>query len=452
MIIDYNIDKNTKNLDAEILNKVLLEKLLKNYSSDLEDDSVDIWKPMFLKSAAEFVSKMNFPHDENSSIMKLLVHPEYEVRLSILNTLRLQLSSHSPPLLPAKDLISLIFCEKHDQCLEGLLSCCSLLPKSDLSETDQVPFLVSLIESSNNDDIRTAALRLSSKLLQFVSDPTTKLSWTTTVRECCSPEETTSVREAAANAILENVDMLKQLPKSGLDIERNCCILMWSSLLTVMWDDDDSVRSVMTKVNAALHDGLREVHSTIAAEQVIEAMMRLVGRAWPSAVVLLVLGHLLTTLFDSASAEDVVSAENDRTFDKGEMNIFQELVTMTKKMLPPLAKQVSKLSPRLQKITFEGEMSRELMSTLLPELPGAVHVYSIGQLVEYLAARSCEDCSDPEAVMMLSVFTSMKCRYTDEVCCKFFKTWMGSKGKRKNTNFLIESFNGMISKTLSQCG
>jgi len=447
MVTDHSTDKT----ELETLTKTLADKVFDEKEMNVNEDTVvDIWKPLFMKSATEYLSKASLPKDEHGFIIKLLVHPEYEVRLSVLETLTQNLATQSSP-IPASDLTSLLYVEKHDECLERLLDCCSLLPKQDLQVTDHVPFLISLISTTNNDDVRVSCLKLSSKLMSSVTDQEVKLSWSKLIRESCGPEQTNRTREAAVNCLLENVDLIKNLPSSSSPTERNACMILWSSLFIIMFDDDTIIRNIVGKIAMVLNNSQKEVLNSMAVELVMSAMIKIVGRSWPGGALILVLGHLLTTVFDEDSLDGGVSAENDRAFDKNEMNIFQELITMAVLMLPPLAKLVVKLSPGLQKSTFDSDLPPSLMTILLPELPGGVRVYSNGQLLEYLSARSCKDASEAELVMMGMIFSSLRCNRNAENCQKFLKSW-NETCKKKGKTFVMDSFRRMVEKTNSQSG
>ena len=77
----------------------------------------------------------------------------------------------------------------------------------------------------------------------------------------------------------------------------------------------------------------------------------------------------------------------DHFFSQGELNMFQELVTTCRLVLPPLEHFLRQLSPAVQVAAFEQQLPPQLLSTLLPELPGGVKVYSVVQLLEYLKVR-----------------------------------------------------------------
>jgi hypothetical protein len=79
---------------------------------------------------------------------------------------------------------------------------------------------------------------------------------------------------------------------------------------------------------------------------------------------------------------------------QGELNTFQELVTTCRLILPQLEGYVRQLSPAVQAAAFEQQLPAKLLSALLPELPGGIKVYSVGQLLEYLKEQNSKRCYD----------------------------------------------------------
>jgi hypothetical protein len=70
------------------------------------------------------------------------------------------------------------------------------------------------------------------------------------------------------------------------------------------------------------------------------------------------------------------------------MNTYQELISTCRLVLPPLERYIRQLSPAVQKAAFEQQLSTQLLSALVPDLPGGVKVYSLAQLMEYLKVNA----------------------------------------------------------------
>ena len=92
------------------------------------------------------------------------------------------------------------------------------------------------------------------------------------------------------------------------------------------------------------------------------------------------------------------------------------------------------MSPRLQEVTFTADSA--LLGELLPDLPGAITVYNLIQLVEYLVVRlgSSTDQDSLESVLLLLLLSSLSCGYTRHLLAGQLTDSLG-KLKRK-THFV----------------
>ncbi len=120
-----------------------------------------------VKEASQFLAGASLARHEAGILLKLLVHPEYEVRGAALTVLAAAVTSP----VSAQDLYALLLGEQHPACLEQLLLiCCASLqaPGSTAAETpalgttfseDNLAFLLSMVHTAVNDGVAAAALR-----------------------------------------------------------------------------------------------------------------------------------------------------------------------------------------------------------------------------------------------------------------------------------------------------
>ena len=212
-----------RNQDTDIilyLQSILVDKLFDEKESSNAELSLslpsDVWKPLLFKHSAKFIVRASLASEQISYVVKLLVHPEYEVRREVIQLVTDHIMSDANPEIPCQELISLLFCEKHPLCLEKLLICCSYLSEEQLLG-DQIPLLF-LIESTDNDDVKAAGICLSSKMLPS-SDANSKLSWALMIRDAIDSDNDLEVRDAATAALVQNHTLL-EAPKSDQLLER----------------------------------------------------------------------------------------------------------------------------------------------------------------------------------------------------------------------------------------
>jgi len=448
-LVNMVMDKASNTECLSYLQSILVEKLFDEKESSNAETALtlpsDVWKPLFFRRAAKLIVKSSFVKEEISFAVKLLVHSEYEVRLEVIELVRDHISSGLAPEIPCQELMSLLFCEKHPACLEKLLDCCSKLPSEHLLG-DQIPFLLSLIESTDNDDIKAAGISLCSKMLPS-SDPSARLSWSLMIKDSLDVENNLIVRESAAQALVDNYSFLFEFPKADQMLERKACVLLWFSCLKLILDDESSLRDQVSLLNEKL-SGLK-INPIVAGEKLVEFMLNKIGKMWPAAGLAVCICSVLSLLFEHGDFAEM-SAEVDKAFDKNEANNFQELLTLALLVLPSLGRLVRKLSPKMQERAFTLDLPEDLVTNMFPELPGAVTVYNIKQLLEYLAARVCGDTGEMEGLVMVMLFNSLRCNIVEETFLRF-QTIQGEKFKyMKNKSYYVESIEQLGASGLKQ--
>jgi len=448
-LVNMVLHKSSSSECLSYLQSILVEKLFDEKESSNAETTLslpsDVWKPLFFRRAARLIVKSSFAKEEISFAVKLLVHPEYEVRQEVIELVRDHLSAGLKPDIPCQELMSLLFCEKHPICLEKLLDCCSKLSKEHLLG-DQIPFLLSLIESTDNDDIKAAGISLCSKMLSS-SDPTSRLSWALVIKDSLDPQNNLMVREAAAKALVDNYSFLLEVPKSDQCVERKACVLLWFSCLKLLLDDESSLRDHVSILNEKFSGS--KINPILAGENLVELMLSKIGKSWPAAGLAVCICSVLSLLFEHGDFAEM-SPEVDKAFDKNEMNNYQELLSLAMLVLPPLGRLVRKLSPKMQEKAFNFDLPEDLMSAMLPELPGAVTVYSIKQLMEYMAARSCGETGEMEGLVMVMLFNSLRCTIAEETFLRFQTIQAEKFSIMKNKSYFVESIEQLGATGLKQ--
>merc|ERR1712106_595847 len=436
-LVNMVLHKSSSSECLSYLQSILVEKLFDEKESSNAETTLslpsDVWKPLFFRRAARLIVKSSFAKEEISFAVKLLVHPEYEVRQEVIELVRDHLSAGLKPDIPCQELMSLLFCEKHPICLEKLLDCCSKLSKEHLLG-DQIPFLLSLIESTDNDDIKAAGISLCSKMLSS-SDSSPMLSWALMIKDSLDTQSNFIVREAAAIALVDN-HYLFELPKAEKPEERKACVLLWFSCLKLVLDDESSLRDLGSILYEKFSGAIS--NPSLTSEHLIELMLNKVGKGWPAAGLAVCICSVLSLLFEHGDFE-AMSPEVDRAFDKNEMNNYQELLSLAMLVLPPMGKLVRKLSPKMQEKAFNQDLAEDLVSAMLPELPGAVTVYNMKQLMEYMGARACGETGEMEGLIMVMLFNSLRCNVVEETFLRFQTIQEERFTIMKNKTLFVES-------------
>ena len=65
----------------------------------------------------------------------------------------------------------------------------------------------------------------------------------------------------------------------------------------------------------------------LAARSLVGQCFRHLGRMWPAAAVLVVLGHIVTNLIDADESRNLEVLDNDKAFDK--VHFIQETIKWT---------------------------------------------------------------------------------------------------------------------------
>ena len=398
----------------------------------------DVWKPLFFKQSANIVTQASFAVGDVGSVLKMLVHPEYEVRMEVFRKVKEHIASGATPEFPFQELTSLLRTEKQSECLERLLLCCAALPRHRLP-ADQLLCLVTMLEAADSDAVKAAGLRLCSRMANLAQPPAF-FAFAALLRDSLDERNNFAVRKSAAEALSENFNSVMTVPET--EIERQSSVLMWSCCVKLVMDDDPALRGIVSDIYESVSG--EKISSSLAAESLVDLMHNRLGRIWPAADILVSLGAVLSLLLECEESAGM-TVDVDKAFDKNEMNCYQELLGLALLLLPRLARYIRRLSPGLQAAALDTAIPGDLVASLLPELPGAVTVYTVRQLLEYLAARTITTTSSQaETVLMVMIATSLRCRATEEICAKMTKTLSKKFDKMKTKTFFLESVEAML--------
>ena len=280
------------------------------------------------------------------------------------------------------------------------------MPRSVLTE-DQIPFLTSLLETSRSEGVRAAGLLLVSNLLGPDTEEEVLYKFSLLVRDSLDTVNTSAVRTAAGEALLQNSDLLLS------DRSERAGLVLWSLVIRLTSDDEAELREKISAIYQRLTHSPSLISPTAASGRMIDLMMDTIGLRSPVSCISTALGAVLGPLVDREEIQEM-SPEVDKAFDKNEMNCYEEIVGLALLVLPKVSSLVKKLSPKLQEMTFKAE--KEVMKELLPELWGSVRVYSLTQLVEYLVTRLTSISQETDllqSVVITLILTSLRCSVSE---------------------------------------
>jgi len=404
-----NMEDNLNQEDRDLVVSVISDKLSNENESFTPVTSSHVWRPNFLQECIDFMSKSRLSSPENpdisGSLLQLFINSEVEVRKRALSLYKAHLDSGGVKHIEKADIFNLILGEKQDVCLHylvGIFRHCdsSLFTLSDLT------FFMSFLQVKESEDLVCVTLHLCGQILvSLASLHPGQLPWLEfgqTIKGLGSVEQTAPVRLAVVNTLKENLSLLTRKPTSSDDRVGMC--LLWSALIETIYSSDEEIRSVALQINHSLTGDF--VTLELAARSLVGQCFRHLGRMWPAAAVLVVLGHIVTNLIDADESRNLEVLDNDKAFDKGEVDTYRELETTSRSFLPQLSLFLDQLSVKKLEAVCCEQLPSVLVVQLLPPLPAGVIVYSINQLVEYFQAF---ERSEPgEQKIWMSIQTTLQ--------------------------------------------
>jgi len=399
-----------ENLETAELESLLLKPL----EEEEEEGEVQVWRPLLLRAAASFVVRTSLHCNRAEGICKLLTHCEHEVREEVL--LLVPAAENQQLLEAVTDAVhARLGNEQHPGCIEALLKACCILPRPVPEQN--LSLILELSENSENDEVRATGLKLLSRAMVNHESPSNILPWASLILAALAPEQGLLVRLAACKALASSTKLLTSLPEK--EEGKVARVLLWAAALRMLQQDEEEVRAEVSNLYFAFSG--ENVAPEVAGGRLVVCLVKEVGKAWPNATLLVILGALLTAMFDTESDSEV-DTEVDRAFDKNEVNCYEEAISLALTLLPHTGSYLRRLSPRLQSTALSSPLPASLLQALLPDLPAAVSLYTVMQVLEYLAARasSCK-VSPLEQTTTTMLFCCMRCPLTEQLCSSYIK-------------------------------
>ena len=199
-------------------------------------------------------------------------------------------------------------------------------------------------------------------------------------------------RESAANALVDNVKLMITSEKAV----RNVTLILWGACIKLFSDDEPTIRNKVSDVLQEITSGEKHCPN-VAKRNLMDTFFHQLSLSDPVGLILTCLGTVLDLMFDEeGTGTQDISLEVDKAYDKNEMNCYQEVVGHTLFMVRYVRKLVNKLSLKMLKFVHDKEVPYEIVKEVVPEMPGAVRVYSIAQLLDYLKVRVTSEISGTE--------------------------------------------------------
>ena len=366
-----------------------------------EGKQVQVWRPLLLRGAATLVVRAGLGRGEVEVAVELLTHPEQEVREEVLGLLQ----GESKVLEKVWEKVQArLVEEKHPGCVEMLLRLYCSAPSPLPSTT--LPLLLTMVEGTETEEVRSSCLTLVSRALSPSSPHL--LPFASLLHTCLAPEHGARVRVAGARCLVTLAPLLTSSPNEE---DRVAWVLLWTAVIKLLQQDEQEVRVGVSAVHHAMSG--EWVAEEVAGPRLVERLVATVGKVWPSATLFALLAAVTTAMLDTVGEE--VDTEVDRAFDRNEVNCYEEAVGLGLDLLPHLTSFLRRLSPRLQASALSEHLPSSLLTPLLPDLPAAVTVYSVEQLVEYLATRPAATLSPTEAAVTAMLLAAVTCPATDKL-------------------------------------
>uniref|UniRef100_T1J611 tRNA (32-2'-O)-methyltransferase regulator THADA n=1 Tax=Strigamia maritima TaxID=126957 RepID=T1J611_STRMM len=221
-------------------------------------------------------------------------------------------------------------------------------PNKSLNSLEKLDIILQRGEAELRDELRCSLLRFSGYLVSQVYldlaeapegidlQPRSILEeWADAFLLCCSSEQSLNTRRTAAEVLFSVANYLLIDPHNILGAA-SC--LVWSALVRLLMDDDPGIKRKVSEIINIFEsfpplpgfnqNGLEwhpfDVQPTVALDLVVGYFVEQFGDKYQT--------ECLTTLLDWCLREETNEAflqEEERIFDKGEMNIYAEEITVT---------------------------------------------------------------------------------------------------------------------------
>ncbi|XP_042855997.1 thyroid adenoma-associated protein homolog isoform X2 [Penaeus japonicus] len=321
------------------------------------------WSALCQKQATRFLltTAQNLEEDHSISLKMLISHDCYEVRLSTLEHVEGLTHLEAPILI---HLLSCIHTEDHPECLSLVYSILSKHLSSldhgkEIIGPDQlmklVGHIISIAKEETCLELMTRMIQLSSVLMiALLSRETPNImeeavhQWLEMILSFSQSENDADTRQTTAEAVCNVLPHLISHPCVTDKIR----LVVYEIMTTELQDDSDIVRDT---VSYGVSELLKQQHQEkqqfyLQPTRVMEKVCGLIASCkWPEASSLLVKLSLKEDLPEGFG----LAQEDDRVFDKGEMNIYSEKLIVMQATLKALSDVLTSNSfPSASALTF----------------------------------------------------------------------------------------------------
>ncbi|XP_027208748.2 tRNA (32-2'-O)-methyltransferase regulator THADA isoform X1 [Penaeus vannamei] len=306
------------------------------------------WSALCQKQATRFLltTAYNLQEEQDITINTLISHSCYEVRLSTLEHIEGMTHLDVPILM---HLLRCIHTEDHPECLSLVYSILSKqlsslnYGKEMIGQDQLVELLYHIISIAKEEtclELMKRMIQLSSVLMitllskQETSVATEKAihRWLEMILSFSLSENDTDTRQTTAQAVCDILPHLVSHPC----ITDKTRLVVYEVITTELQDDSDCVRDIVSYGVSGLlkhhHHGRQQF--CLQPTRVMEKVCGLIASCtWPEASSLLVKLSLKEDMPEGFG----LAQEDDRVFDKGEMNIYSEKIIVSQAMLKGLS-------------------------------------------------------------------------------------------------------------------
>ncbi|XP_063615292.1 tRNA (32-2'-O)-methyltransferase regulator THADA-like isoform X2 [Penaeus indicus] len=305
------------------------------------------WSALCQKQATRFIltTAYNLQEEHDITINMLISHSCYEVRLSTLEHIEGMTCLEGPILM---HLLKCIHTEVHPECLSLVYSILSKQLSSpnyakEMIRQDQlVELLYHIISSAKEEtclELMTRMIQLSSVLMITLLSMETSVvtekaihQWLEMISSFSLSENDTDTRQTTAQAVCDILPHLVSHPC----ITEKIRLVVYEIMTTELQDDSDCVRDTVSYGVSELlkHHHQERQQFYLQPTRVMEKVCGIIASCeWPEASSLLVKLSLKEDLPEGFG----LTQEDDRVFDKGEMNIYSEKMIVSQATLKALS-------------------------------------------------------------------------------------------------------------------
>ncbi|XP_059154610.1 thyroid adenoma-associated protein homolog [Physella acuta] len=240
--------------------------------------------------------------------------------------------------------------ENHHECQEKVFYVLSSTPKCVQILSQKVPAdlyqmlqrLLDCMSKERRPEVRAAMLRFTGQLISAVFQKMSATDvrshglelvreWASMVKSFSVLDDYPDLQMSCCYVLLWNTNTIMLDPNNTLgDISLTC----WDSLASLLQEDDLDVKDMAASVLCALQGSGKPFHPSYALCQLPDVLLSVYKtKNLPAAV-----QCLLTWILDDSSVD--VTESNERLFDKGEVNTYQDKISFTRIVCQSIVKLI----------------------------------------------------------------------------------------------------------------